>query len=224
LVVPEQGMRLQAATTEGLTQLDPQKSGIRQKGVLAFRVLQAPWTLSLDLEQVEPWVQVTSLQHATFSEALVKVAANLQYQIENTGLKLLGVYLPTNADNVRFQGEQLADFRPVPGAVTNELQLWEIKLHRRVIGPYLLQATYQTLLPEHRRTPRCKGSSLPTSTSSAASSRSNRPAGWPSGPEPCPRRCNRPSGKAFRRPCERTCRRLPPTWPAGWLNPLSICR
>ncbi|HRT57752.1 MAG TPA: hypothetical protein P5038_14085 [Candidatus Paceibacterota bacterium] len=148
LVVPEQGMRLQAATTEGLTQLDPQKSGIRQKGVLAFRVLQAPWTLSLDLEQVEPWVQVTSLQHATFSEALVKVAANLQYQIENTGLKLLGVYLPTNADNVRFQGEQLADFRPVPGAVTNELQLWEIKLHRRVIGPYLLQATYQTLLPE----------------------------------------------------------------------------
>src|SRR6185295_9432801 len=37
LVVPEQGMRLQAGTRTGVTQLDPQQSGIRQKGVLAFR-------------------------------------------------------------------------------------------------------------------------------------------------------------------------------------------
>jgi len=32
--------------------------------------------------------------------------------------------------------------------VTNSLQLWEVKLHRRVIGQYLLQANYQTLMPE----------------------------------------------------------------------------
>jgi len=30
-------------------------------------------------------VQVTSLQRVTVNEAQVKVAANLQYQIENTG-------------------------------------------------------------------------------------------------------------------------------------------
>ena len=53
LVVPEQGMRLQAAARDGVTQLDPQKSGITQKGVLAFRVLQTPWSLGLDIEQVE---------------------------------------------------------------------------------------------------------------------------------------------------------------------------
>ena len=64
LVVPEQGMRLQAATREGVTQLDPQKSGVRQKGVLAFRILETPWKLALDIEQVDPWIQVTSLQHA----------------------------------------------------------------------------------------------------------------------------------------------------------------
>ena len=53
-------MRLQVTTREGVTQLDPQKSGIKQKGVLAFRVLQTPWNLALDIEQVDPWVQVTS--------------------------------------------------------------------------------------------------------------------------------------------------------------------
>jgi len=148
LLVPEQGLRLQVVTRDGLTQLDPQKSGIRQKGVLAFRVLQTPWSLVLGLEQVDPWIQVTSLQHATVSEALVKIAANLQYQIENTGLKAFHVFVPTNAESLRFQGEQVADFLKVAGAITNGMQQWEVKLHRRVIGSYLLQATYQTPVPE----------------------------------------------------------------------------
>jgi hypothetical protein len=149
LLVPEQGMRLQVVTRDGVTQLDPQKSGIRQKGVLAFRVIQTPWNLALGIEQVDPWIQVTSLQHATVNEALVKVAANLQYQIENTGLKAFHVLVPTNAESVRFQGEQVADLPPVKGAVTNGLQEWEVKLQRRVIGSFLLQVTYQTPMPEH---------------------------------------------------------------------------
>ena len=141
-------MRLQVATREGVTALDPQKAGIRQKGVLAFRLLQPEWRLGLDLEQVDAWVQVTSLQQLTVSEAQVKVAANLQYQIENTGLKALRVRVPTNAESVRFRGEQVADFLPVAGQVTNEMQTWEVKLHRRIIGKYLLQASWQTPLAE----------------------------------------------------------------------------
>lgn len=148
MIVPEQGMRLQVATRDGVTQLDPQKSGIRQKGVLAFRVLQTPWNLELDIEQVDPWIQVTSLQHAIVNEAQVKVAANLQYQIENTGLKAFRVWLPTNAESVRFTGDQVSDFLQVAGALTNSLQLWEVKLHRRVIGQYLLQVNYQMLMPD----------------------------------------------------------------------------
>ncbi|TAK90436.1 MAG: hypothetical protein EPO07_20400 [Verrucomicrobia bacterium] len=148
LVVPEQGMQLQAGASDGLSQLDPQKSGIRQKGVLAFRVLQTPWQLALDIEQVEPWVQVTSLQHATVNEAQVKIAANLQYQIENTGLKSLRVWLPADAESVRFAAEVVSDFLRVPGATTNGLQQWEVRLQRRVIGQYLLQVNYQTLIAD----------------------------------------------------------------------------
>jgi hypothetical protein len=147
LIVPEQGMRLQVTTRNGVTQLDPQKSGIKQKGVLAFRVLQTPWDLALDVEQVDPWVQVTSLQHATVGEAQVKITTNLQYQIENTGLKALHLSLPVNAENVRFQGDQVADFLVVPNTISDGLQSWEVKLHRRVIGSYFLQVTYQTPVP-----------------------------------------------------------------------------
>ncbi len=130
-------MRLQIVTREGYTQLDPQKSGIRQKGVLAFRALQAPARLTLDIEQVDPWVQVTGWQHAAVSEAQVKVSANLQYQIENTGLKSFHLLLPTNAEGVRFEGDQVGDFLPEPGVVTNAMQAWEVKLRRKVIGSIL---------------------------------------------------------------------------------------
>ncbi|MCI0536408.1 MAG: hypothetical protein L0Z50_14395 [Verrucomicrobiales bacterium] len=148
MIVPQPGIRLQVGARVGVTQLDPQKSGVRQKGVLAFRLLQVPWTLTLALEQVDPWIQVTSLQHATVNEAQVKVAANIHYQIENTGLKAFRLSIPTNAESVVFRGEQVSDFRPLPGAVTNGLQQWEVTLHRRVIGSYLLQARYQTRMVE----------------------------------------------------------------------------
>lgn len=146
VLAPEQGMRLQAGDRESLAQLDPQKSGIPQKGVLAFRVLQTPWRLAVAIEQVDPWVQLTSLQHITVTEAQLKVAANLQYQIDNTGLKQFRLLLPTNAESVRFSGEQVADSIASATLSTNGLREWEVKLHRRVIGACRLQVNYQIIL------------------------------------------------------------------------------
>ena len=143
LIVPEQGMRLLAVRRDGYTQLDPQKSGVREKGALSFHQLQTPSALTLDIEQVDPWVQVTSLQHAAVTEAQLKITANLQFQIENTGLKSFRIRLPTNAEGARFEGDQLADFQPEDAPATNGLQPWSVKLRRRVIGPYLLQVFYQ---------------------------------------------------------------------------------
>jgi hypothetical protein len=148
LVVPEQGMRLEPDVSTNVMQLDPQKAGIQQRGVLAFNLLESPWNLALKVEQVDPWVQVTSLQHATIGDAQVKVVANLQYQIENAGLKGFRVFIPTNAEGVSFQGDQLSDFQTADNTVTNGLQAWDVKLSRRVIGQYLLQASYQVHLGE----------------------------------------------------------------------------
>ena len=66
-----------------------------------------------------------SLQHATVSEALVKVAANLQYQIENAGLKEFRVLIPTNAEGVTFHGDQLGDSLAVESSETNGMQAWD---------------------------------------------------------------------------------------------------
>ena len=149
MVVPEQGLRLQTAASEGLAQLDPQKSGVKQKGVLAFRVLQMQRRLVVDLEQVDPWVQVNSLQQVQVNEGHILVSANLHYQIENTGVKTLYVRLPDSAESVRFQNELVTDFLPAEAVATNGTRGWEIKLQRRVLGPLMVQAFYQLPLKEN---------------------------------------------------------------------------
>ena len=143
LVVPERGMRLQITSREGVTQLDPERAGVREKGVLAFRLLHESWELTVDVEQVDAWVQVASLQEFTLTDAQVKVAANLQYQIENTSVKHLRVSLPTAAEGVQFRGEDVADFLPADDqSDAGAGRVWEIRLHRRIIGSRLLQVTF----------------------------------------------------------------------------------
>jgi hypothetical protein len=154
-IAPEQGLRLQIATRDGVTQLDPAASGAPRKGVLAFRLLQPDWRLNLDIERVDSWIQVTSLQHVQCTEGQVKVNANLQYEIENTGARTLRVRLPNAAQSVRFRGDQVADSVPGPSIVTGrdgaETIDWEIKLHRRMVGKYLLQVSYALPLAAETR-------------------------------------------------------------------------
>ncbi|MCC6232804.1 MAG: hypothetical protein IT580_09185 [Verrucomicrobiales bacterium] len=144
-VVPEQGLRLRSVQREGVTQLDPQQTGVRQKGALAFRLLQDPWLLTFDLERVDAWVQVLGVQHVAFGEALSRVTVNLQYEIENAGLKALVLRLPAAADSVKFTGEQVGQFAMLPAAEaggTVSYRDWEVRLDRRLLGRYLLRASY----------------------------------------------------------------------------------
>ncbi|MCZ7639001.1 MAG: hypothetical protein M5U12_24880 [Verrucomicrobia bacterium] len=147
LVAPEQGLRLQVAQRDGVTQLDPAQAGVRQKGVLAFRLLQTDWQVALDLERVEAWIQLTSLQDVTVGEAQLRVFANLQYEIENTGVKGFRLRLPANAENVRFRGEQVADFIATDAPAAADARDWDVKLHRRMLGRYLLQLNYTVPVP-----------------------------------------------------------------------------
>ncbi len=142
LVAPEQGWRVRVAARDGVVPFDPAEADPRPRGTLAFRLLQGAWRLALDLEPVDAWVQVTSLQHVTVADARLQVQANLQYEIENTGIKNFRVRLPAAAENVRFRGEAVADFAPLEGATNAVTRDWEVKLHRRVLGRQLLQLGY----------------------------------------------------------------------------------
>ncbi len=123
--------------------MDPSQSGIRNKDARAFRLLQKDWNLTATIEKVDPWIQLISLQDLTVREGLLKATVQMQYKIENAGIKSLYVEVPGNAEAIRFQGEHIADTVQI-GTNDNGYQEWEITLHRRVIGDYQLQLLYQT--------------------------------------------------------------------------------
>ena len=166
---------------------------------------------------------MTSLQHATVGEAQVKIIANLQYQIENAGLKELRVLLPANADGVAFRGDQVGDFL-ADGAPTNGLQAWQIKLRRRCIGSYLLQAAYQTPVAEAAKQTVLRGVlaadvNLQRGFATVRSSGACRCA-WTI----CRRPCSRRNGKASRARCKKTCPRRPRIFPIASSSRIFSCR
>jgi hypothetical protein len=146
-IIPEQGIRVYMKDREGVSQLDPKQAGIRDRGVLAFRLLQGDWTLSFDVERVDPWIQAVFLQDASIRQGMVKYRGVLEYQIENTSLKTLRVALPDAAQGVAFTGKQVSDF--VKGdTVEDGRVVWDVKLDRRMIGKYQLTVSYQVPLAE----------------------------------------------------------------------------
>jgi hypothetical protein len=142
VLAPEPGVRLHVSQPDGVSQLDPKKIGLQQKGVLAFRILRADWRLPFEIETVEPWIQASSLQDVTVRESQMLVSAQVDYLIENAGVKDLLVDVPENAENVRFDGELISDSVRLP-EVTSGRVCWDVKLQRRVMGDYSLRLTYQ---------------------------------------------------------------------------------
>ncbi|MBI1178579.1 LysM peptidoglycan-binding domain-containing protein [bacterium] len=142
VVTPELGIRLHVRDRDGATQLDPKQLNIKQAGVLAFRLLQSNWQLNLDVEKVDPSLQVNVLQDVTVKEGQLQVIANMDYQIENAGINSLQLQLPNGAESVVFKGEYITDSIKAD-AGTNTLAGWTVKLSRRMIGDYKLKVTYK---------------------------------------------------------------------------------
>ena len=141
-VVPEEGMRLSIVDRDGLTQVDPREAGVNRPGVQVFRLLKSDWKLGFEVEKIDPWIEVASLQDATIREGLIEVRGILNYKIENAGVKTLRVWIPSNAAGVLFSG----DFIEESQAVSESDGSWSVALRRRVIGEYRLEVSFQMVV------------------------------------------------------------------------------
>ena len=216
LIVPEQGMGLQAAAREGYTQLDPQKSGIRQKGVLAFSLLQVPSNLTLDIDQVDPWIEVTSLQHAAIGEAQDQDHGQFAVSDQERRAERIS----------RLPSHQRRE-RALPGRAGGRFPQDDQRHHQWIAG-----MGSQTGPPRHRPVsaasdlsnphPRPGGGDDPGGRAGRRGEfadgirhRAIRPAPASDGGRSCRRPCNRPNGRAFRACWKRTWPPFPPASPTG---------
>lgn len=150
LLHPERGLRVEVAERRGVSSVDPKIFGITDKGVSAFRFLRADNYLSLDLVKVDPWVTATMLQDVTARKGLLEVRARVDYLVENAGVRAFHIRLPEGAAGERIRGEQVEDVVRVPFADGNgtDSDLREVRLRRRIIGPYSLDVSYHLPSPE----------------------------------------------------------------------------
>ncbi len=139
VLLPELGLRPQIRTRDNLSQMDAKDLRIDTPGALVFRLLQNDWKLALDIEKVPPHIQADVLQDVTVREGSTEVRANLNYQIDNAGVRELRLQVPAGAMGVHLTGQQVSDAVPVDGQPGQ----WLIRLQRRSIGALAITATYQ---------------------------------------------------------------------------------
>ncbi|HVJ47335.1 MAG TPA: hypothetical protein VM511_13160, partial [Luteolibacter sp.] len=151
-IVPERGLQVRVVNRVNISPIDPRElSGGPQEaakaaarpGALAYRLLQADWSLDLAISKLDPWVTAKVLHEATLREGQILSRISLGYRIENSALKALRVRIPgldpEAAATVRATGPAVADFVPVAG----EEGLWEIRFQRGVAGETTVDIEYQ---------------------------------------------------------------------------------
>jgi hypothetical protein len=142
-LVPERGLRLLPGARENVVQMDPTTVGDNRPGVLAFRLLQTDWRLSLGIEALDPWVTAQALQEITVREGQTLTRLAVRYRVENAAVKSLRLRLPGLGDNeaqtVRGSGTAVSDLVKVPG----EKDLWEIRFQRGIVGETDVQIEFQ---------------------------------------------------------------------------------
>lgn len=142
-VVPERGLQVRAVSRGNVSQLDPREAGVPRPGALAFKLLQADWSLALAIAKLDPWVTAQVLHEVTLREGQTLSRVRLAYRIENAAMKTLRVSIPgldeSAAATLRASGPAVADFVPVAG----EAGLWEIRFQRGVAGETTVDVEFQ---------------------------------------------------------------------------------
>lgn len=150
IIQPATGIRLSSGERQNVSELDPRQLGAREKGALAFRLLQKDWAITLDIDNLAPRVTGEILHDLTIREARVQTAITGKLKVENAAIRSLRVRLPVSDEEtirtVRINGAAVRGIARVEDG--NEEGLWEIQLKRWLIGDLSFQIFW-----EERNTP-----------------------------------------------------------------------
>ncbi|MGJ8655104.1 MAG: hypothetical protein ACSHX6_01535 [Akkermansiaceae bacterium] len=142
-LVPDHGIRLRVAERQHASQVDSKGNVGENKGSLAFRLLQKDWKISLNVEQLDPWITAEILQQVNVREGLTKHWMNLHFHVDHAVVKQFQVRIPgvgvEQSNQLRASGPAVKEIVHVEGDV------WQVNLRRGVIGDVPVQIGYQEL-------------------------------------------------------------------------------
>jgi len=143
VVQPATGIRLRTVSRQNVSETDPRSLGGQTQGVLAFRLLQRDWSLTLGIDRLEAWVTGQVKHEVALREGQTRSTLMADFQIQNAAIRQLTVKLPiVSADEiktVRISGEVVSDF----ARSAKDTRLWIIHTNRHVIGSIPFQIEYE---------------------------------------------------------------------------------
>ncbi len=142
-LIPDHGIRLRVVDRKHASQVDSRNNTEKNKGSLAFRLLQKDWEISLNVQQLDPWITAEILQQVNVREGLTKHWMNIHYNVEHAVVKQFQLRIPGVGK------EQTSTLRASGPAVKEIVHLkddiWQINLRRGMIGNVPVQIGYQDL-------------------------------------------------------------------------------
>jgi len=144
-LIPDHGIRLRVADRKHASQVDSAKTNNQKnKGALAFRLLQKDWKISLNLQQLDPWITAEMLQQVSIREGLTKHWVNIEYNVDHVPIELLDtkqtvhyavVRVPSRLEVTASELREWRDFdwSNVPNKLKNPAERSEPSLCYRVV-------------------------------------------------------------------------------------------
>ena len=129
----------------GESDLPPQMLSRAGTVALPFKYFSQPWSLTLEVEPIDPRVTTEVFNLLTVGEELLSVSATARYSIANAGIDTLEVKVPAGATAVEFDGEAIKHREE-----NEQDNTWTISLQSRRTGDYTLFVNFQIKLTDEQ--------------------------------------------------------------------------
>ncbi len=121
---------------------------------LAFRVIESPWQLDVEVTSISPKVLVRTFNYVRLGEDYLMGASTVEFTVQYAGVKEFLVRLPAGVTKPNIRGENIKIQEKVeePDADEEAGELWRVELQSEVKGQYQLIFEYSMdLTPEEQQ-------------------------------------------------------------------------
>ncbi len=114
---------------------------------LAFRIIESPWDLSLEVTSIPPKIQAQTFNYVRFGEDYLIGASTIEFSIQYAGVKEFLVRLPKGVTEPNIRGanikiQEKVKPQPAPAEGEDLGDVWRIELQSEVKGSYQLIFEY----------------------------------------------------------------------------------
>jgi len=127
---------------------------------LAFRVVDSPWALPVEVESILPEITVQIFNYIRFSEGLLTGASTVEFTIKHAGVDEFLVRLPQGVSDPNIKGQNIKVQEKTSEPDDEKGDLWRIELQSEVKGSYYLIFEYSLTLDPDRKERRFTGLSV----------------------------------------------------------------